>query len=380
MSILIIGSGLAGYNFVKAFRQQDTATPITVITQDAGDFYPKPQLSTAIRLKKSPQDLITMNAAKMAETYDITVLTETTVTAIDTASKTIQYADTYLAYDHLILATGAITPMPYFSGNATDHVLQVNDLYQYETFRQVIEGKRHITILGAGLVGVEFANDLLQGGHEVTLIDPAHTALNQLAPKAVGQALVNRLTEHGANWHLGHVAKAIDYQDERFTLTLDNDELLTADIVLSAIGLKPNIALAQQSGITVDQGIVVDHTLKTSADGVYALGDCIQLEGFGFLPYIAPMLQCVQALVQTLTNTPTKVQYPAMPVSVKTNLYPICVCYPRRCGEGCWEITETPEGIRGLYHDQSGTLHGYVLTDGLVKERMALTKTVADWI
>jgi rubredoxin-NAD+ reductase len=380
MSIVIIGSGLAGYHFIRAFRQHDSETAIHVITQDAGDFYPKPQLSTAIASNKQPNDLITQSAEKMANTYQLTIDCHTTVTAIDTAKQTISCDQTEIHYDSLIIATGADTPMPRFEGNGTEHVMQINDLYQYTEFRKAIEGKHEIAVLGAGLVGTEFANDLTKGGYHTHVIDPAPTPLSQLIPEAVGLRLQECFTGHGVEWHLGQLAKRIDYDGTKFTLTLSNNQQIEVDQVLSAIGLKPRITLAKEAGIKTELGIVVNHQLETSAKNVYAIGDCMELEGFGFLPYIAPLLQCAKALALSLSGRPTTVNYPAMPVSVKTSLYPLCICLPLTCTDGKWAIEDNDGTIRAMYHDADNNLRGFILSKTALKERMALNKSLPDWV
>ena len=105
--LLIIGAGLAGWQTVREFRKLDTTTPVTLVTADAGDFYAKPTLSNAFGQKRGPAQLVTTPAATIAQTLNVTLLSHTQVTAIDTATQTVHTSTGPLGYRDLVLATGA---------------------------------------------------------------------------------------------------------------------------------------------------------------------------------------------------------------------------------------------------------------------------------
>lgn len=130
--------------------------------------------------------------------------------------------------------------------------------------------------------------------------------------------------------------------------------------MLSAVGLRPNLGLAQSAGIDVGRGIRVDAQLQCSQPGIYALGDCIEIDG-QLLPYLAPINQGIQALSKTLLGQSTAVSYPLMPVTVKTPAAPLCLLPPAAGTAGQWRCTATEDGLSAGYYDAEGRLHGFVL-------------------
>jgi rubredoxin-NAD+ reductase len=143
---------------------------------------------------------------------------------------------------------------------------------------------------------------------------------------------------------------------------------LASDLVLSAIGLRPNITLAESAGLPVNRGIVVDRYLATRDPSIFALGDCAEVEGH-VLTYITPILNAARALAKTLANQKTAVEYPAMPVVVKTPAHPLVLCPPPKGMPGNWQIDYTEKGVRALFYNDAHILHGFVLTNGVVNER-----------
>ena len=158
-----------------------------------------------------------------------------------------------------------------------------------------------------------------------------------------------------------------------YQVTLNNGAAIEADAVLSAVGVRPRTGLAAAAGLEVGRGIKTDRLLQTSADGVYALGDCAEVDGH-VLVYVAPLLAAGRALAATLAGTPTEVVYPAMPVTIKTPACPVCMSPVAKDTQGSWSISGEGSDIKGLFHDPQGQLLGFALTGAAVKERMALAK------
>jgi len=142
---------------------------------------------------------------------------------------------------------------------------------------------------------------------------------------------------------------------------------------LSATGLLPNIELARQAGISVNKGIAVDHYLATNVADVYALGDCIEIDGM-LMPYVLPLMNAARALAKTLAGEKTKVSYPAMPVVIKTPAYPIVVSPPKADAAGDWQVEIDSSGARALFRGDKGNLEGFILTDKKLGEKQELTK------
>ena len=371
--IVIIGSGLAGFTVIRELRKLDKSVPITLVTREPGYFYSKPMLSTALASNKSAEQLISTNAEGMAAQLEITILGEADVLAIDTAAQTIETSKGNISYGKLVLGLGADQIRLPLQGNATNEVITVNDLEEYGQFRKSIEGKKRIAILGAGLIGCEFANDLVLGSYEVDVIDLAPQALGRLLPAAAAQALQAKLSEAGVRWHFGTTVQSIDRHDDSLTITLANGTVITSDVFLSAVGLKPRLDLAKAAGIKTGAGIMVNRQLETSAKNVYAIGDCAEVDGL-VLPYVMPIMQAARALAPNLLGQPTALTYPAMPVMVKTPALPTIVSPPAKDAVGDWKINAIEGGLEARFESGDGKLLGFALLGSATAQRGALTK------
>lgn len=372
-AIVIIGSGLAGYTLIREIRKLDKTIPITLVTREPGYFYSKPMLSTALAGKKEAAQLISSTAEAMASQLEVTIHSETDVSAIDTAKKVILSSKGEIAYEKLVLALGADQIRIPLQGNAAHELLTVNDLEDYAKFREALNGKKKVAILGAGLIGCEFANDLTLGGYEVDVIDLAPQVLGRLIPEAAAKDLQTKLSEIGVRWHFGTTAQTIERNGDQLNITLANGESISSDVVLSAVGLKPRIELAKACGIATGLGIQVNRELQSNINHVYAIGDCAEVEGL-VLPYVMPIMQAARALAVTLTGQPTALTYPAMPVMVKTPALATIVSPPAKGAAGEWRTTSTEGGLEARFESADGKLLGFVLMGSATAQRGALTK------
>ena len=369
--IIIIGSGLAGYNTAKELRKLDTAVPLVIIAADSSPFYSKPMLSNAIASKKTPAAIALNTPAQMAEQLKGSVRANTRIDTIDTAAHTLKIADETLHYSKLVLALGADQIRLPINGSGAADIQTVNDLDDYARFRNTLEGKKRVAIIGAGLIGCEFANDLAAGGYAVDIIDIAQQALGRLLPPEGGAMLKHKLAALGVQWHLGTSVQSVDSDNGAYTLTLANGATLQADLVLSAVGLKPRTALAAAAGIKINRGIVANRNLATSAPDVYTLGDCAEIEGL-VMPYVMPIMHASRALAQTLAGKPTAVSFPAMPVMVKTPACPTIIAPPAVGATGSWQVEATADGVKSLFNSAEGKLLGFALNGTATAERAKL--------
>jgi rubredoxin-NAD+ reductase len=370
--IVIIGTGLAGYTTARELRKLDNETPLEIITADEGHFYSKPMISNALGRKQQPLDLPTGDAAKMAADLDARVRTRSRVDAIDKDARQLHLNGETLHYSQLVLALGADPVRLDLAGDA-DAPLSVNDLDDYARFRAAIADRRRIVVLGAGLIGCEFANDLMTAGYEVEVVELFDYALGRLAPREAGEAVSEALEERGVTWHFGAACERVDRDGESLRVGLADGRTLQADVVLSAVGLRPRTELAERNGLETDRGIVVDRWLRTSDPSIYALGDCKQVDEL-VLPFIMPIMHAARALAKTLSGEPTELRYPAMPVVVKTPAHPAVVSPPALGSAGEWQVERSPEGVRALFLDASGATLGFVLTGKHIVEKAALGK------
>jgi len=393
--LIIIGAGLAGWTTVREFRKLDTTTPVVVVTADSGDFYAKPSLSNAYGQKRTPEQLVSTPAAKMVETLNVTLMAHTQVDALDAAARTITVthngASQTLPYRQLVLATGAQPIRVPVQGDAADQVRSVNSLDDFKAFHSALQfgatqhatstsssqnDSKTIVIMGAGLIGCEFANDLAGAGYTVHVADPSARPLSALLPAAAGTQLAWALSELGVQWHFGATVRAVDATPQGLRITLSDSSTVAADAVLSAIGLRADTRLAAAAGIACERGIVVDTRLQSSVAGVYALGDCAQYASAGqrTLPYVMPIMHAAKALAATLAGTPTEVVFPLMPVSIKTPALPIVVAAAHPAQQGEWVADAQEDGV-WRFIDTDGVQRGFVLTGRHTTRRMELAKT-----
>ncbi len=425
--LLILGTGLAGYTLAREFRKLDQTRPLVLVTADDGSAYAKPNLSNALATDRSAEALVQSDAAGMATQLQARVLTRYRVIAINTEARQVHVAPIddlrddiredirqgtqkdaacathapveIIDYAQLVLALGAEPLRLPIAGNAADHIRSVNDLEDYRAFRDTLSrctAPARVAILGGGLIGCEFANDLAIAGHAVQVIDIAPQALGRLLPsdlpgavRGPAQALQQALQQTGVQWHLGRSLKTIQHSATASTLELqlDNGDSLEADLVLSAVGLAPRTALAASAGLQIGRGIVTNQCLQTSARHVYALGDCAEVNGM-LLPYVMPIMHGARALAATLasyqdTNDSVQAQsvhYPPMPVSVKTPALPITVCSPAMGSAGAWVAASTANAdtnaIEAHFLSPEGKLLGFALTGTACSRRSALVRAL----
>lgn len=366
--IVIVGSGHAGYSLAKALRERNATKEIILFTQDDGANYSKPQLSNALANGKTADDLVAESLLDVAQRLKLAIHARCTVSSIDPTAHEINTDYGKQPYSKLVLAQGADTIKLSFEGNAAHEVISVNDLRDYRNFRKKLENVRRIALIGNGLIGCEFANDLAASGYEVSVIGLTSWPMDSLIPQIIGQRLQEKLSEYGVQWYLNNTVKKILHAGGSYQLALKNGEAIEADLVLSAVGLSPRTQLAQAAGIECNKGIVVNGGLRTSVADVYALGDCAEIQG-RLMPYIAPINFAVPALADCILGRPTMANFPLMPVLVKTPVLPLTVLPPPTDLAGDWQIKEDDAGIRALFLDTEGALKGFVLAGKQTQER-----------
>ena len=369
--VIVIGTGLAGYNLVKEFRKQDAETPVLMITADDGCNYSKPMLSTGFTKGKTASDLAMADAGKMADQLNVTIRTNTRVTAINAESHTISIGEEPVAYSKLVLAWGAEPVSARIEGDSNEHIFAINDLQDYANFRAELDGKKRVLVMGAGLIGSEYANDLTSGGYEVTIVAPSSQLMPALLPEPAANAVQQGLEGLGVKFHLGPLITRITETEKGLIADLSNGEQVETDIVVSAIGLRPRLDLAVKAGLQVNQGICVNRSLQTSDADIFALGDCAEVDGKVLL-YVMPLMASARALAKTLAGQPTDVTYGAMPVAVKTPVVPVVVSPPATEGE--WTIESNGIDVKALCRDDAGALLGYALTGACIADKIALNK------
>jgi len=312
--IVIIGAGLAGWHVIDAIRAKDKDVSITLITTDNGDRYHKPMLTMAISQNKQASDLVRATGADAAEAAQVTLLANTQVTDIDAAAQTVQLISALrsdpvytnyatISYDKLVLAMGAHPIFP--KSLPQDLVWHVNHIERFGQLQEKLAiGSQHVAIVGAGMVGTEIAEDLLKAGHEVTLIDLNDAPLSQMLPPKATARIAKAVQSQGINFLGGYqVSDVIRNDDGKLQVSYepfapngeDTDaqsfEMLIVDHVIASTGLTVDGKLPTAAGVEFNHrtGIVVDApTLRTNTNNIYAIGDCMSINGVA-CRYVAPL-------------------------------------------------------------------------------------------
>ena len=374
--IVVLGSGLAGYTLVRELRKLNRDIPIVLVSRDSGDYYSKPTLSNAFAQKKEAASLVLTAAKDMAEQQKFTLFANTEVRAIHREAKQLDTTAGTIAYEKLVLAIGADPIRIPLQGDAADNVLSVNDLSDYAHLRDELGNAKTVAIMGGGLIGCEFANDLALAGYKVSVIDPGPYPIAGLLPEKAGIQLLDPLKNLGVSWHFGTAAERIDAAGTGYTLALSDQSAVSADIVLSAVGLRPRIALAKNAGLSVNRGIAVDERLQSSDAAIFALGDCAEING-RTLPYVLPIMHAARALAKVLNGEDARAIFPLMPVVVKTPAHPIAVLPVSRDASGSWKVLEEGLGIKMGFFNPQDEMTGFALTGEYAKERSEMTARCA---
>jgi rubredoxin---NAD+ reductase len=162
----------------------------------------------------------------------------------------------------------------------------------------------------------------------------------------------------------------------RLSVALADGSSLRTDAVLSAIGLRPRIGLARTAGLAVARGIVVDRALATCDPRIFALGDCVEVDG-AVLPYVMPLMHQARALAATLAGRPAQLRYPAMPVTVKTPAAPLVVAPPPAGLPGDWTFERRADGAEATFVGGDGRMHGFALLGSATSSRLAMARRLA---
>lgn len=373
--IVIIGSGIAAYTLIKELRKLNTATDIIVYTRDDGAFYSKPKLSNSLSKGATAEQISSASAEQQAELYNLSIRSFTRVTNVDTANKKISIEGSETQrYSKLVFATGALPRTPTLEGSAATKIYSINNLEDYDAFQSHLKSGSRVAIIGAGLVGCEFADDLSHGDYSVDLIDPGKLPLASLIPQRAGEKMAEKLSDAGIRFHFGSTVEKLDQSNSGIQLLLSNGESIEADIVLSAIGLTPNTQLAREAGLACQHGIMVNETLQTSQADIFALGDCAEVLG-RYLPYIDPIIPQARTLARVLTGQMAILTYEPMPVYVKSKHYPISVITPRQ-DNGEWVVDQDDEeGLIMRCVNEDGAQLGFVATQKASRQAYQLAQS-----
>ncbi|MGN1367418.1 MAG: NAD(P)/FAD-dependent oxidoreductase [Aristaeellaceae bacterium] len=269
---LILGGGMAALSAAKAIRKKDAEGLIVLLTNEDALPYNRPALTKQLLSNLSAADLALEGAAWYdAPGRDILVLTNRTVSAIDTAKKTVSLADGLVfPYDKLVYALGARCFIPPFKGSDRANVIAVRSIADAARVREMAKNAKTAAVIGGGVLGLEAAWSLRQAGLEVTVVEFDAQIMSRQIDAEAAAHLMSAMEQHGVKLLTRASTASVD--DEGLHLT--DGRTIPADLVLVSAGVRANIEVAVAAGIQADRKIIVDEHMATSAPDVYAAGDC----------------------------------------------------------------------------------------------------------
>jgi NADPH-dependent 2,4-dienoyl-CoA reductase/sulfur reductase-like enzyme/nitrite reductase/ring-hydroxylating ferredoxin subunit len=268
--IVIVGGGAAGFAAAEMLRRRGFGGSIVMISNDTAPPVDRPNLSKDYLAGSAPEDWLPLRPDDFYAGNKIDLRLATEVTAIDAKQHQIRCANgTSLDYDRLLLATGAEPvrlPVP-----AADqpHVHTLRSLADCRAIIADTESAKHVLVIGASFIGLEAAAALRTRNIEVHVVAPETRPMERVLGPRLGDFIRALHEEHGVVFHLGETVTAFDGR----RATLKGGGTLETDVVVVGVGVRPRLALAEQAGLTMDRGVVVDAYLRTSAPDIYAAGD-----------------------------------------------------------------------------------------------------------
>lgn len=268
---VIVGGGVAAASAVSGIRSEDEGGSIAVIGSEPAKPVYRPALSKDLWLKDDATLDGNSLAGDLEDDDHVDLVTDTTVTAIDPDAHAVRLADgSSVGYGKLLLATGAeprvlaLDPGP--------RVVYYRTAADYERLRAIAGKGSHVAVVGGGYIGSEIASALVQNDVAVTLVLDQEDVQEQMFPRALAASLTKAFADRGVTIVHGSVERGEDTGDG-VRIRLDDGTDIAADAAVIGVGVLPRTSLAEAAGLEVDNGIVVDDHLRTSAADVYAAGD-----------------------------------------------------------------------------------------------------------
>jgi len=271
-SVVIVGAGAAGNAAAEMLRREGYAGPVTMISADEAGPVDRPNLSKDFLAGTAQEEWVFLRSKEFYAAQKIDLILSKRVVALDPKARCIELSDgTSRGYGALLLATGADPVRLSVQGSEMAHVFYLRSLADSRAIiaRATARESMRAVVVGASFIGLEVAASLRTRGLEVHVVAPGARPLERVLGPEMGDVVRALHEEHGVHFHLGHTLKAI----EESTVVLDDGSRLPADLVVIGAGVRPSLALAEQAGLQIDRGVVVNERLETSAPDVYAAGD-----------------------------------------------------------------------------------------------------------
>jgi NADPH-dependent 2,4-dienoyl-CoA reductase/sulfur reductase-like enzyme/nitrite reductase/ring-hydroxylating ferredoxin subunit len=269
-SVAIVGAGAAGNAAAEMLRREGYDGPVTVFDFDRLAPYDRPNLSKDYLAGNAPEEWIPLHPRSFYEDLEIALTLDKRVRSLDAAARRLTFDDgNSLEFGALLLATGASPihlDIPVTEGPEITYLRSLAD--SRSLIAAAGEAKKAV-VLGASFIGLEVAASLRTRGVDVHVVAPETRPLEKVLGTELGDFIRGVHEEHGVKFHFGQTASSV----KRGTVTLSSGEKLEADLLLAGVGVRPALQLAEDAGLAIDRGVVVNEYLETSAQGIFAAGD-----------------------------------------------------------------------------------------------------------
>ncbi|MCF8177493.1 MAG: FAD-dependent oxidoreductase [Sulfuritalea sp.] len=279
---LVVGSSHAALEAVTAIRRHDAEGSLTLLTRDTHLPY-SPTVLPYVVSGRSPADSIFLRDEQFFEANRVAYRRGSALKRLHAERNTAELADgSEIAYEKILLATGAAPAIPPIPGldQVSYHVLRTLD--DATKLNAAIKQSKHAVVLGAGLVGMHAAENLVKAGASVTIVEMAKQLTDGYFDATAAQMIEQAFTDNGATILTGSRVVKLAPSAIGALLTLENGQTLEADLLLVATGVKPNMDYLREQGggVEHERGILVSDTMQTNVANVWAAGDCAQAKGF----------------------------------------------------------------------------------------------------
>jgi 3-phenylpropionate/trans-cinnamate dioxygenase ferredoxin reductase component len=274
-TVLIVGAGHAGFQVAASLRQHGYADRICLINDEAHLPYQRPPLSKAYLKGEGRPDSLMFRPEKFYRDQNIELIGDRAAFIDRAAQRLLLASGSFLDYGHLVLATGARNrPIDLPNANLRD-VRYLRILDESEALRQRIHSARHVVVIGAGFIGLEFAATARAKGLEVDVVELATRVMARSVTAEISEYFQARHMAAGIRLHLGVQVTGIESSGDSVSgVSLSDGRHMPADLVVVGVGVLPNVELAAEAGLPVASGIIVNEQLLTSDPNISAIGDC----------------------------------------------------------------------------------------------------------
>lgn len=288
-NLVLVGNGMAGVRTLEEVLKLDRERfNITVFGEEPHGNYNRIMLSPVLANEKTIDDIM-LNDEQWYRDNGITLHKGKKVETIDRARQVVIASDGTMAhYDRLIMATGSQPFMLPLPGADKEGVIAFRDIKDVNTMLEATQNYRRAVVIGGGLLGLEAANGLMKQGMQVTVVHLGGTLMDRQLDTAAGHLLQESLEARGMQFLMQHQSAEVLGEQRVSGLKFADGSTVDADLLVMAVGIKPNIALAQSSGLYCERGIVVNDTMQTYDPKIYALGECVQHRGIAY-GLVAPL-------------------------------------------------------------------------------------------